>query len=359
MRVWFYRLPLATLVLLGAGIIVRLIVGTAPNFGIATTRQVQTIAAAPTRVARRVPTLTPNAQQMALDSLRTPAPAARARLSSVSEVAAPTRTPAATRVLVRTVGGPLTKATEVYITDRTRGQELRLGDDSGGALFFDADNRYVVWGVRCHCEDSGTPPTSLATGLYIYDLDQQHNVVVPSTRPDHAIITGDWVIYAFDPLDNQPRTGARPHIDRLHAYSIPTAQDVALGTGMMLTAGGGDDMPTEELFTVCGNTVVWGSENAVHIYDLSTRTVPSFTMPDMPRPHTFSCSDSVITWNEFGQGWWVYDRVTQHPFMVTLTPLQVNGQITNLKPPIADGDSLTWSIEVDGAWRSFRAMVER
>lgn len=264
--------------------------------------------------------------------LVTPLPNEKLYIGDMIELQA-TPSPVSTRVNYNndfpSDGGVLS----LVITDTQTGQTERLGDDSGGALFGDANNEFVVWSFLCQqC-------INLQQGLHLYSLVLQTDTLISNlTSSVNPKIDGNWVAYMNIPFP-------KSHAGELHVHNVYSQEDLILADNVIVDRPGVSDY-----FAIQGAKVVWIAREipqAMYAYDLSSRLAQKLNVPDFSYPLYLAIHGNFVIWlDDFWQG---IDLTTNSYFSVPVVPAQwTNAIITKVGKPTITDQQLEWSLQFDG-----------
>lgn len=303
------------------------------------------------------PTSTPDATEQALRALHTPDPDAQVRMGPIAKNDVPLGPTTSERYNIEIVEEP--GNSQLFVHDTTTGQRIRLGSESGYAFFWTMNEQYVLWSFECYtCGDEQEDSES---GFYAYNLTDGSQITIAQQRMGfiYPRLDGEWVVYFC------VRIGLSGSV---HAYNLNTGKAV-LVTDEVSTTRGGDFDPhftPDEFYAIHGETVVW-SHAGIHIYDLSSGTTRTLTLPEivastgdpyptMHSPVHLSVSDRTVVWHS-AYRWWGYDLMLNELFPVSPIPPEWKDMPIVIAPVTITQDQLFWTIIVNEEEHHFSAPI--
>jgi len=242
-------------------------------------------------------------------------------------------------------GGP-TYWRALYLVDSSSGNRIRLGNDSGTAIYGAMSDKYFLWFFLCDvCQDvkSGLHAYSLKTGEDAWLADNVYRTF------GSVKIAGDWVTYIRI-------TSKYPA--ELYAHNLATGDTNLVANDVLR-----DSM--NSLFSeVNEDKVAWiaidlkAQKASLKVYDLATRTVQDLETPTqyLSLARDLSVSNQLVLWRN--DGWWGYDLTQEALFTIPVVPPGwENVPVEKVGPVMAKGNQLYWSLEGNGQTHYFSAMV--
>ncbi len=195
------------------------------------------------------------------------------------------------RYFARNERESLNSVQELYLRDSQTGQEVRLGDDKGDALFGTMTDQYLIWRFQCYrCDEQ----PGITTGLYAYVLATGEEIVItqgPTKIQWYPKAENQWVLYIDAP------NGTRYFAD-LHVYNLETKEDKLVSHDTLF-----ERLPDKDFYAVNNNRVVWVQRDTttsdqwiVYVYDLNSGSRRSFIVPYSTPPSSISFSGDFIVW---------------------------------------------------------------
>ncbi|MDY7080399.1 MAG: hypothetical protein SXV54_26260 [Chloroflexota bacterium] len=288
--------------------------------------------------------------------LVTPLPDEKVRVGTSTQVAPSVESQQQSRYTIRedippwqpvTEPGQIIPVKKLFVHNTETGQDIRLGDDAGHALFRIMTSEYVIWRYQWN----GRSETSRKTGLYVYVLETGEEIVVarqPDADPWYPEIDGQWVLY----VDGQ---NASKHFS-LYVHNLATGEDFLLGNQVPHYG-----VTPSDYYAINGNQIAWIETEGgwtVHIYDLATRTMRLLDVPNTSSPGNPSISESIVVW--FDKFWRGYDLEQDVLFTIpTVPPGWENISVQPASPVTVKDNQLYWALEVNDEVYRFTAPIIR
>lgn len=244
----------------------------------------------------------------------------------------------------------------LFVRDSQTGQEIRLGSENGQALFGAMNETYVIWKQECDkC-------ASLKTGLYAYSIKTNTNILLSDRMVSRGFpkIDGELIIYSSPQKTSDSYFGK----GELHAHNLITGEDILVGDDLVYPYAPliGSPNPSD-YYAVHGDSITWiATDNTshnwvLHVYDLKHHAIKTLNVPEILNPvFKLNVYDNfVVWWSGFWQG---YDLKRDAYFTIPVIPsgwenlpVGQNGLVT------AEGNTLHWSLELDGETHYFTAPI--
>jgi len=274
-----------------------------------------------------------------------PQPNRKVHVGEITKLEAPVAT---TRYLIRNeLDERMMNA--LYVRDTQTGQEIRLGDDNGEALFEAQSDQYIIWRYNCCAEGKNS---TLKTGLYASDPKSGNLTEVVQGRFQGFVeIDGQWMTYMNI---QEPKA----YFADLRAHNLATGEDFLVARNVAYRGVGND-------YTAIGdNRIVWVGLDlnahtvAIYVYDLATRTTRALKAPYLLSPTNVSISGDFVIWqDEFWEG---YDLKQDILFgLPTVPPGWEKIEHSPAQSFRVMNDRLYWSVEVSGKTYHFTAPIVR
>jgi len=202
--------------------------------------------------------------------LVTPQPDEKVHVGAITEFVPPVESQQQPRYTVRedippwepvTEPGQVISVKKLFVHDAETGQEIRLGDDAGDALFEKMTSEYVIWRYQW----DGRSETTRETGLYAYVLATGEEIIVagePDIAPGDPEIDDQWVLYT-----DAKNSGV--YFAKLRVHNLVTGEDFLLEDGVPYYG-----RPSSDYYAISDDRVAWMDGSwTVHVYDLAARTM--------------------------------------------------------------------------------------
>jgi len=289
--------------------------------------------------------------------LVTSLPDEKVRVGAVTEFVLPAESQQQTRYTVREDIPPWEPVTEpeqvipvkkLFIQDNVTGQEVRLGDNAGDALFETMTSQYVIWRYQWN----GWTETTRMTGLYAYVLERGEEIVVaqqPDADPWYPEIDGQLVLY----VDGR---NASMYFINLRIHNLATGEDLLVGNKVPYYG-----RPASDYYATGGGKIAWVENDGgwtVRVYDLATHTAQTLSVPNTSSPENIGISDGIVVW--WDKFWRGYDLQQDALFTIpTVPPGWENISVQPANPVTVKDDRLYWALSVNGEVYRFTAPVIR
>ena len=230
-----------------------------------------------------------------------------------------------------------TKWRPLYLIDTQTGQETRLGDDSGPAIFSVMDDQSLVW---------------YFAGFHVYHLATGQDTLLSKVGSPiiHPQLSEHWIAFGHQNGDDSQEA-------TLYAANLQTQEVITLTRNLPA----GDDK-VEGYFGISDDLAAWyEAMNTIVIYDLAAHreitrltginTVFSKQYLDV---YDLSPGETVVTWSR-GYG---YDLVTHSYFRLgrMAPPDWDNAPVRDMSRIQERNRLLSWTIDMrDGSQRHMRA----
>lgn len=235
---------------------------------------------------------------------------------------------------------------KLFVQDTVTGQEIRLGDDAGHALFQTMTSEYVIWRYQW----DGHTETTRRSGLYAYILEAGEEITIaqqPDKDPWYPKIDNQWVLY----IDAKE---AGIYFAKLRVHNITTGEDFLLAEEIPY------NRPNRNYYAISGNRIVWVDGNwAVNVYDLKNRTSHTLSVPEtqLLTGDVSISGDIIVWWDRFWHG---YDLRQDALFTIpTVPPGWENVPVQPAEPVTVRDDQLYWALSVNGHVYHFTAPIIR
>jgi hypothetical protein len=277
----------------------------------------------------------------------TPAPNETMGVAEVLEISPEIILPSQYSVESQPVTGGPEYWRAVYVVDSITGDKVRLGNDSGSAVYGAMNDDILLWFFRCDsCED-------VAAGLHAYWLRTgKDNFIAENvySAPGSSKIAGQWVTY-LKPPERPSR-----YSSQLYAYNLQTGQNVLIATDAVYmserTASYNAINEDQVAWIATGPTV---NDWTLHVYDLTTQTAQQLEIDLIDARYLSVSRNLVVWWDVFWKG---YDLTRDALFTIPVVPPGwENVPIHKDGPVTAMGNQLYWLLEVNGEEYYFTAPV--
>jgi hypothetical protein len=245
------------------------------------------------------------------------------------------------------------KVKKLFVQDAQTGQEIRLGDDRGDAIFEKMTQDYVIWRYQWH---GRSETVGFKTGLYAYVLKTGKEIIIaqqPERYPLYPKIDGHWVLYT-------DAENAKKYFANLRVHNLATGEDFLVGNDVPYNQMF-DNRPSSDYYAIRDGKIAWVEVHGkwmIRVYDLMTRTERTLNVPDVQSPADFSISgDIVIWWDMFWKG---YDLGQDALFTIpTVPPGWENVPAQSYVPMKVRDEQLYWSLTVSDRVYRFTAPILR
>lgn len=236
----------------------------------------------------------------------------------------------------------------LYVTNPKTGEKLRLGDDSGSAVFGAMNDEHVVWHFLCDpCEDT-------RSGLYLHSFVEKSDKRIA----DKAIvirgavkISDQWIAYMVFPDDGSQ------YAVSLYAYNIETGETLLIDKNVVYQPA------IESYFAINDEMVAWiGAGPTINDWRLSVHDLTTHTKRVLNvrggNARYLSVSQEVLVWWDFY--WKGYYLATNAIFTIPVIPPGWDvSMIKSIGPITVRGTQLFWSLEGDEKTHYFTATVAK
>lgn len=240
----------------------------------------------------------------------------------------------------------------LLIHDSEAGKTIRLGDDSGDAIFAAMSDQYVLW------EWGSSFPGSRLSGLYVLALETGQQFYVGNA---HGVgIGGEWITY--QPSDT---TGYAS----LHARNLATGEDIVITNQLALEGPTGRaPVRAANISDINEEMIAWANYDAdtrqlsLNVYDLANRTTHALNIPNLAQTYPIilnvGVSRTLVVWQE--QSWYGYDLVTNSTFPIPLIPTGWENVFIEESGAVkVSAEYLYWWLKVNDEIHYFQAPVVR
>ncbi|MFN8488730.1 MAG: hypothetical protein U0350_14105 [Caldilineaceae bacterium] len=273
--------------------------------------------------------------------------------ASPVEIPAPP-TPAADRYKTRNeFPADRSQPLPLYLVDTTTGQEIRLGDDSGEALYEQARNeRYLLWWFGCRPK---CPTWRNGLHAYVFATGEDRFVAADAggSRPK---LYSDWVAY--------PTFYGGPKQAKLTLVNLATQEIITFTTEVFDRLGDSDHLAIGERLAAWVTAPHAQSSTEItpatlRIYDLAAHPITTLVLDQPSTPmlttdsmYSLAANETVVTWGrEYG-----YDVVTGSFFTFTLTTrpwTAWGGEVVYISPVEEKDRMLHWYIQTKDATKYY------
>lgn len=280
----------------------------------------------------------------------TPSPLEKVEVASISEV-----TPESMPIPRYSVeSGPIVGGPEhwraMYIVDSVTGNKVRLGNDSGTAVYGAMSDEYFLWFFLCdQCQD-------VKSGLHAYSLKSGENKLIADNAYStfgSVKIAGNWVTYISV-------TGK--YTADLYAHNVATGEVLLVASDVLHSS---PFHAGNSIFSVVNEgKVAWvaidleSQKAKLKVHDLATQITQDLEISTqyLPLLRDLSVSDQIVVWRN--EAWWGYDLIQRALFTVPVVPPGWDvSMIKSVGPITAKGAQLFWSLESDEKTYYFTATV--
>ncbi len=292
-------------------------------------------------------------EQQVYGFLVTPLPTEKVHIGTIVEFAPQLENQKQPRYIVRedillqqpaTESGQTTPIQTLFVHDSETGQEVRLGDDAGDALFQVMTNQYIIWRYQW----DGKSETARKTGMYAYVLETGDEIVIAqdTTYPLYPEVVGPWVVYTDAYNNNVYFANARVH-------NLVTGEDFLLEDRIPYYG-----RPSSDYYAISSNKVAWMDGGwTIHTYDLETHEIRTLNILDgqSSAGNVSISGDIVVWWDRFWHG---YDLQQDTLFTIpTIPPGWENVPTQPAEPVTVRDGQLYWALSVNGAVYHFTAPI--
>ncbi|MFN8494406.1 MAG: hypothetical protein U0350_42795 [Caldilineaceae bacterium] len=228
----------------------------------------------------------------------------------------------------------------LYLIDTATGQETRLGNGSGPAVFGVLDDHYLVW--------------YFAANVHAYNLANGQDTLIAARGSSdiHPLLSGDWLAFGLNNGDGSQEA-------TLYAANLQTQEVITLTRNLPA----GDDK-VRGYFGISDDLAAWyAAMNTIVIYDLAahrelTRLTAINTIFNEPYLDVYDLSpgETIVTWSRD----YAYDLVTRSYFRLgrMAPPDWDNAPVRDMSRIQERNRLLSWTIYMrDGSQRHIRAQL--
>jgi hypothetical protein len=267
-------------------------------------------------------------------------------VSNVSQLSSEASPPSRYSIESQPITGKPTHWRALYLVDSSNGNKVRLGNDSGTAIYGAMSDEYFLWFFLCDlCQDvkSGLHAYSLRTGKDAWIAD---NV---SSSLGSVKIAGDWVTYISI-------TGE--YTADLYAHNLATNEIDFVAKDVLRYSMNGIFSEVNEAKIAWVAIDLNAQKASLKVYDLATHTVQNLETPtqSLSLARDLSVSNQIVVWRN--ETWWGYDLTQDALFTIPVVPPGwENVPVEKVGPVTVKANQLYWSLEVNGQTHSFTALV--
>ncbi len=243
---------------------------------------------------------------------------------------------------------------------QSQGQEIRLGDDSGGSHLEATSEKYVTWRyLALHGDETNL---LLKSGLYLYEIrNGQLTQIAEGRKVGFSELDGEWILYTLweNSLSaNQFPGGETPgDLVSLLAYHIASGKTITLTTRVPVILGRG----LQSFYGISGNRAGWieydmqTQQYTLKVCDLNSGKIRALNVPTLTHPLSFSFSGDLVVWRD--PYWHGYSLTQDALFTIPHAPPGWETRSVNIWVT-ANQSALEWQVEVSSnETRYFRAPV--
>jgi hypothetical protein len=277
----------------------------------------------------------------------TPSPDESVGLAEVSEIAPEAQPTLRYSIESQPVVGGPDHWRALYVIDSVTGNQVRLGNDSGTAVYGVMNDEYFLWFFLCDsCQDvqPGLHAYSLRTNRDTWIMDKVYHTL-GSVKIDRH-----WALY-MSPLPTSS------YLTQLYAYNLNTGEILPIADDAVFKLAG-----TERYNAINEDMVAWVAvdlatqEASVKVYDLTRRTTQQIKRPQPFDPRNLNVSRNVVVWQ--GWYWQGYDLTRDALFTIPVVPPGWSvDSIRGAGPVTVRGRQIFWVLDVNGQARHFTASV--